>query len=75
MSQLPVRMDTIPPPQKFQNIGDYNPIINGLPDPIHTATQTTLVSHQYNNLPRLKSVIIPYHMSQSKLIDFEYPID
>ncbi|XP_049822846.1 uncharacterized protein LOC109594264 isoform X2 [Aethina tumida] len=42
MSQLPVRMDTIPPPQKFQNIGDYNPIINGLPDPIHTATQTTL---------------------------------
>ncbi|CAH0557140.1 unnamed protein product [Brassicogethes aeneus] len=38
---LPLRMDTIPPPQKFQNITEYNPIINGIPDPIHTATQTT----------------------------------
>ncbi|KAJ8935086.1 hypothetical protein NQ314_013031 [Rhamnusium bicolor] len=41
LTQLPPRMDTIPPPQKFQN-NECAPIINGLPDPIHTATQTTL---------------------------------
>lgn len=41
LTQLPTRMDTIPPPQRFQN--DCAPLINGLPDPIHTATQTTLV--------------------------------
>ncbi|GJQ85993.1 hypothetical protein Trydic_g14937 [Trypoxylus dichotomus] len=40
LTQLPVRMDTIPPPQNFQN-RDV-PIINGMPDPKHTATQTTL---------------------------------
>nr|XP_023012011.1 uncharacterized protein LOC111502228 [Leptinotarsa decemlineata] len=41
MTQLPPRMDTIPPPQRFQNECN-NVAINGLPDPIHTATQTTL---------------------------------
>ncbi|XP_022914133.1 uncharacterized protein [Onthophagus taurus] len=40
LTQLPNRNDTIPPPQSFQN-GEV-PIINGLPDPKHTATQTTL---------------------------------
>ncbi|XP_023310837.1 uncharacterized protein LOC108904534 isoform X1 [Anoplophora glabripennis] len=40
LTQLPARMDTIPPPQRFQN--DCLLLINGLPDPIHTATQTTL---------------------------------
>ncbi|KAJ8916297.1 hypothetical protein NQ315_016438 [Exocentrus adspersus] len=40
LTQLPPRMDTIPPPQRFQN--EYMPLINGLPDPVHTATQTTL---------------------------------
>ncbi|XP_008193254.1 uncharacterized protein LOC659317 isoform X1 [Tribolium castaneum] len=41
LTQLPPRVETIPPPHKFQN-NEYTPIINGLPDPIHTATQTTL---------------------------------
>jgi hypothetical protein len=42
LTQLPpARVETIPPPQKFQN-NEYTPILNGLPDPIHTATQTTL---------------------------------
>lgn len=40
LTQLPSRTDTIPPPQNFQN-SDY-PSLNGLPDPVHTATQTTL---------------------------------
>ncbi|CAG9862701.1 unnamed protein product [Phyllotreta striolata] len=44
LTQLPLRMETIPPPQRFQNDHNAAPIIiNGLPpDPIHTATQTTL---------------------------------
>ncbi|KAG5862081.1 hypothetical protein JTB14_006802 [Gonioctena quinquepunctata] len=43
MTQLPPRMDTIPPPQRFQNeCNNVTKIVNGLPDPIHTATQTTL---------------------------------
>ncbi|XP_072397320.1 uncharacterized protein [Diabrotica undecimpunctata] len=43
LTQLPPRMDTIPPPQRFQNDNSAAPIINGLPlDPVHTATQTTL---------------------------------
>ncbi|KAJ8958911.1 hypothetical protein NQ318_019680 [Aromia moschata] len=41
LTQLPPRMDTIPPPQRFQN-NERTPMINGIPDPIHTATQTTL---------------------------------
>ncbi|XP_057670672.1 uncharacterized protein LOC130902495 isoform X6 [Diorhabda carinulata] len=43
LTQLPQRMDTIPPPQRFQNDHNATSNINGLPpDPIHTATQTTL---------------------------------
>ncbi|XP_056630171.1 uncharacterized protein LOC130440832 isoform X6 [Diorhabda sublineata] len=43
LTQLPQRMDTIPPPQRFQNDHNVTSNINGLPpDPIHTATQTTL---------------------------------
>ncbi|KAJ8975829.1 hypothetical protein NQ317_001225 [Molorchus minor] len=41
LTQLPPRMDTIPPPQRFQN-NERTPVINGMLDPIHTATQTTL---------------------------------
>lgn len=48
LTQLIPRADTIPPPQKFRNNERQNMmIINGLPyDPIHTATQTTLVSYK-----------------------------
>lgn len=44
LTQLPTRVETIPPPQKFRNM-DFPPSVNGLPEPIqHSATQTTLVS-------------------------------
>lgn len=44
LTQLPGRMETIPPPQKFRN-KDFVGSVNGLPEPIqHSATQTTLVS-------------------------------
>ncbi|XP_045469868.1 uncharacterized protein LOC123677412 isoform X3 [Harmonia axyridis] len=42
LTQLPSRIETIPPPQKFQNNSESPSLVNGLPDPIHSATQTTL---------------------------------
>ncbi|KAL3280692.1 hypothetical protein HHI36_003929, partial [Cryptolaemus montrouzieri] len=42
LTQLPTRIETIPPPQKFQNVSESPSLVNGLPDPIHSATQTTL---------------------------------
>lgn len=44
LTQLPARVETIPPPQKFRN-NFSGAAVNGLPDPVqHSATQTTLVN-------------------------------
>lgn len=40
LTQLPHRIETIPPPQNFQN--NDSSLLNGLPEPMHSATQTTL---------------------------------
>lgn len=44
LTQLPGRIETIPPPQKFRNKDFSAGDVNGLPDPVNSATQTTLVS-------------------------------